>query len=161
LAAALAIMVRDCGEYKLAAQILQCPMLDDRTGKVAANRGPYGEFVWSAASNEFGWKSLLGESFGSENPSPYAVPARAPNLERLPQAYISIGSLDLFLHETLAYAGRLADAAVPVELHVYPGAFHGFERAEGAYVASSAMSNVKNFIKRVIARNERHKVVSG
>jgi acetyl esterase/lipase len=160
LAASLAIMARDRGEYKIAAQILQCPMLDDRTGRKAEGRGPYGEFVWSATSNEFGWKSLLGVSFGSEDPPLYAVPARAPNVAKLPQTFISIGSLDLFLHEALAYAGRLADAEVPIELHVYPGAFHGFERAEGAYVASSAMSNVTSFIKRVIARKDRHKEAS-
>ncbi len=159
LAASLAIMARDRGEYKLAAQILQCPMLDDRTGTAAADRGPYGEFVWSATSNEFGWKSLLGESFGSEVLSPYAVAARAPNLEKLPPTFISIGSLDLFLHEALVYAGRLADAAVPIELHVYPGAFHGFERAEGSNVAISAMNNVTNFIKRVIACNDRHEEI--
>jgi acetyl esterase/lipase len=153
LAASLAIMARDRGEYQIAAQMLQCPMLDDRTGKMATDRGPYGEFVWSAASNEFGWISLLGRSSGFERPSPYAVPARAQNLSGLPPTFISIGALDLFLHESLIYAGRLADAAVPIELHVYPGAFHGFERAEGSYVAGAAMQNVLNYIKRTIEVN--------
>lgn len=149
LAASLAIMARDRGEYPIAAQMLLCPMLDDRTGQMAADRGPYGEFVWNASSNEFGWKSLLSHSSGFKRPSPYAVPAHAQNLNGLPQTFISIGALDLFLHESLIYAGRLADAAVPIELHVYPGAFHGFERAEGSYVAGAAMQNVLNYIKRI------------
>jgi acetyl esterase/lipase len=157
LAASLALMARDRNEYRIAAQILQCPMLDDRTGTTAADRGPYGEFVWSAGSNEFGWKSLLGHSYGSDPISPYAVPARAQNLEGLPPTFISVGALDLFLHEAMIYAGRLADAGVPIELHVYPGAFHGFERAEGSYVASAAMQNVLNFIKRTIAVSETHR----
>ncbi len=38
-----------------------------------------------------------------------------------------IGGLDLFLEECLAYAARLAAAAVPIELHVLPGAYHGFD----------------------------------
>jgi acetyl esterase/lipase len=36
------------------------------------------------------------------------------------------GALDLFLEENLDYARRLIRAGVPTELHVYPGAPHGF-----------------------------------
>ena len=35
--------------------------------------------------------------------------------------------MDLFHDENIEYAQRLAQAHVPVELHVYPGAFHGSE----------------------------------
>jgi acetyl esterase/lipase len=38
-----------------------------------------------------------------------------------------IGELDLMRDENIAYAMRLLQAGVPTELHVYPGAFHGFE----------------------------------
>ena len=38
-----------------------------------------------------------------------------------------MGSQDLFLDENADYALGLARAGVPVELHVYPGAFHGSE----------------------------------
>ena len=33
--------------------------------------------------------------------------------------------MDLFVDEDIAYAQALLAANVPVELHVYPGAFHG------------------------------------
>jgi triacylglycerol lipase len=36
------------------------------------------------------------------------------------------GALDLFLEEDLEYARRLIRAGVPTELHIYPGAPHGF-----------------------------------
>ncbi len=52
---------------------------------------------------------------------------RATDLRGLPPAYISVGTRDLFVDEDIAYAGRLVDAEVAVELHVYPGAFHGAE----------------------------------
>ena len=49
----------------------------------------------------------------------------------LPPAFIAVGALDLFLEEDLEYARRLTRAGVPVELHVTPGAFHGFGVAGG------------------------------
>jgi len=44
-------------------------------------------------------------------------------------AFIAVGARDLFLEESLEYARRLARAGVPVELHVIPGAYHGFQVA--------------------------------
>ena len=52
--------------------------------------------------------------------------------------YIATGSLDLFLEEDLEYARRLIRAGVPVELHVYPGGFHGFQWARETDIARTA-----------------------
>ena len=54
-----------------------------------------------------------------------AVPARVQDLSRLPPAFIVVGSLDLFVEESIEYARRLMRAGVPTELHVLPGGFHG------------------------------------
>jgi acetyl esterase/lipase len=58
-----------------------------------------------------------------------AVPARTLDLSALPPTCITIGALDLFLEETLEYTRRLNRAGVPTELHVIPGAWHGFPMA--------------------------------
>jgi triacylglycerol lipase len=55
----------------------------------------------------------------------------------LPPAYIAVGALDLFLDEDLAYAGRLLRAGIPTELHVYPGAYHGFNMVPDAAVTKA------------------------
>ena len=98
LAAALALLARDRGEYPLAFQHLTYPMIDDRT--CVRDTHPFaGEFIWHAANNRFGWAALLGQEPGSEGVSPYAAAARAEDLSGLPPAYVSTGALDLFLEE--------------------------------------------------------------
>jgi triacylglycerol lipase len=125
-AVALAILARNRGAPPICLQLLDSPMLDDRTGS-ASDPHPYcGEFVWTAASNRFGWRSLLGIEPGTAAVPPDASPARAGDLTGLPPAFITVGALDLFVEEGLEYARRLIRSGVPAELHVIPGAFHGF-----------------------------------
>ncbi len=138
LAAALALLARDRGEYALAFQHLIFPMIDDRTC-VDPDPHPYvGEYVWTPKSNQFGWSSLLGAPPGSEGVSPYAAAARAETLAGLPPTYMATGSLDLFLEEDLEYARRLTRAGVPVELHVYPGGVHGYQWAASSDIAKAS-----------------------
>lgn len=137
LAAALALLARDRGEYRLAFQHLIYPMLDDRT----CVRDPHphaGEFIWHRANNHFGWSSLLGHEPGGANVSPFAAPARATDLAGLPPTFIGTAALDLFVDEDIDFAARLIRAGVPTELHVWPGAFHGFDLMPGARVADAA-----------------------
>jgi acetyl esterase/lipase len=136
IAAALALMVRDRGVYRLCFQLLVYPMLDDRTG-VPAN--PHvGHFVWTSDYNAFGWACYTGRKPDSPDVSAYAAPARAAELSGLPPAYVCVGTLDLFLDEDIAYAQRMMAAGVPVELQVYPGAYHAFEVAVEADVTIRA-----------------------
>jgi acetyl esterase/lipase len=150
LAAALALLVRDRGDYRLAFQHLIYPMLDDRTSAAGApDINPYaGEFVWPHASNRFGWRALLGAEPGGEDVSPYASPARAKDLAGLPPTFISTGALDLFVDEDLEYGRRLIRAGVPLELHVYPGAFHAFDFAPAADVSIRARRDSEASLKR-------------
>ncbi|HXQ13854.1 MAG TPA: alpha/beta hydrolase [Caulobacteraceae bacterium] len=125
LAAGLGLMARDRGEVPVCFQLLVYPMIDDR--EPDEPHAWVGEFIWTRQSNRFGWASILGREPGGEGVSPYAAAARADDLSGLPPTFISVGALDLFLEEDVEYARRLARAGVAVELHVYPGAFHGYQ----------------------------------
>lgn len=137
LAAALALMARDRGEYRLAFQVLTYPMLDDRT----CTREPHpcaGEFLWTPHNNRFGWSALLGHAPGAPDVSAYAAPARATDLAGLPPTFMMTGALDLFVDENAAFAQSLIRAGVPTEFHIYPGAFHAFDAWPTASVSCQA-----------------------
>lgn len=126
-AAMLALAARDRGEVPVRYQALIYPMLDDRTGSSRPARPGTGLFVWTAASNRFGWSALLGVKAGSAAVPVGMVPGRRGDLSGLPPAFIGVGTLDLFLDEDVAYAGALRAAGVPVDLSVVPAAFHAFD----------------------------------
>ncbi len=123
LAAGLALLVRDRGEIPNQFQLLIYPMIDDRIETVSSQ---WEVPIWPPSSNHFGWASYLGDLAGKEPPA-YAAPARATDLSGLPPALILVGSLDGFHDEDIEYAKRLNHAGVHTELHVYPGAPHGFD----------------------------------
>jgi triacylglycerol lipase len=150
LAAALALMARDRGGPPISFQHLTYPMIDDRTC-IDPDPHPYvGEFVWTAERNRFGWTSLLGRAPGDPDIPAYAAAARATDLTGLPPTFISVGALDLFLEENLEYARRLTRAGVPVELHVYPGAFHGFGAATEARTTLAAARDSREALRRAM-----------
>src|SRR5438309_1501151 len=131
-------------------RVLIYPMIDDRTA-VRKDLHPYvGEFVWTQENNYFGWRSLLGEEPGTADVSPYAAAARAADVSGLPPTYISVGGLDLFLEENMIYADRLSRAGVPVELHMYPRAYHGFYRVTNARVTKQGEHDNREALRRFL-----------
>jgi acetyl esterase/lipase len=120
LAAALAFMARDRGEVSVVLQLLSYPMLDDRA--VASKPTAHNYRMWNERANRFAWAAYLGDA----DPD-VAVPARRADLAGLPQAWIGVGTEDLFYDEILTYAQRLRDADVPCHVELARGAFHIFD----------------------------------
>ena len=154
MAASLALLTRDRGEVSLIFQLLIYPMLDDRTGSLARAQPVGGEFVWTPAHNRFAWAALLGHEPDDTTPA-YAAAARADDLHGLPPAFLSIGALDLFIDENLEYARRLIAAGVPTEMHVFPGAYHVFDKVLTARNALVARNRVRAALRRAFNRDGR------
>jgi acetyl esterase/lipase len=130
LAAAVALAARDRGAPQVAFQLLLYPVLDDRLTTWSV-REMVDTPMWDAPSTVHMWRHYLGDRAGTDGVSPYAAPARAADLEGglrgLPPAYVLACGLDPLRDEDIDYAQRLMAAGVSVELHVVPGAFHGFD----------------------------------
>ncbi|MEW2506987.1 alpha/beta hydrolase [Amycolatopsis sp. NPDC047767] len=126
LAAAVALLSRDRGGPALLGQLLLYPMLDDRNDTPSSFQMA-GLGVWDRTANDIGWTALLGSARGGPDVSPYAAPARAADLSGLPPAFLDVGTAETFRDEVLTYATRLLQAGVQTELHVWPGAYHGFD----------------------------------
>jgi acetyl esterase len=134
LAAATALLARDRGGPPVCFQLLQIPELDDRlqTGSMLAfDDTP----LWNRPLAVQSWQAYLGPLYGSADVPAYAAPARADDLSGLPPAYISTAENDPLRDEGITYAQRLLQAGVSVELHQFPGTFHG-----SALVTTAAVS---------------------
>lgn len=150
LAAGTALLARDRGLPRLSHQLLICPMLDDRF-KTHSSQMLDGEGVWDRNDNLYGWTALLGERRGGPDVSPYAAPARAEDLAGLPRTYIDVGSVETFRDEALTYAGRLCEAGVLVDLHLWGGGFHGFDAlGPHAAVSRATVAARDEFIRRAL-----------
>jgi acetyl esterase/lipase len=149
LAAGLALLARDRGAPPIAFQLLDCPMLDDR--QITPSSQLDGLPVWSRESNAFGWRAYLGDLHGTDEVPYTAAPARATDLRGLPPAFVSVGSVDGFRDEDVDYALRLNQAGVPCELHVYPGAPHGYQLAASSRVARDARDDATVWLGRQVA----------
>jgi acetyl esterase/lipase len=132
LAAGLAIMARDRGGPNISFQFLVFPMLDHRN-ETPSSQAITDTRVWNRGANLVGWAAYLD---AADTVTPYASPAIAEDLSGLPPAYINVGTVDMFLDEDMAYAQALQRAGVPVELQLYPGAFH----ASSVLVTDSPLS---------------------
>jgi acetyl esterase/lipase len=150
LAASLVLLARDRGEVPVAFQLLDCPMLDDRQITVSSQLD--GLPVWSRESNAYGWRSYLGDLYGSADIPYTAVPARAEDLSGLPPAFVSVGGVDGFLDEDITFAMRLNHAGVPAELHVYPGACHGYQMAAESEIARQSRRDIDDWLTRQLSQ---------
>jgi len=139
IAAGVALLARDRG-LRLARQILIYPMLDDRNTVPDPALTPFA--TWTYANNFTGWSALLGRDLGTSNVSSLAAPSRADALAGVAPAYIEVGELDIFRDEDIEYARRLGAAGVSIELHVHPGAPHGYDvMAAGSELAKRSTAD--------------------
>lgn len=143
LAAGLALRARDQQGPPIHFQLLNQPALDDRLETWSARK--FTETPWSYREKlAMTWRYYL----GSTPATPYAAPARATDLSGLPPAYVATAEFDPVRDEAIAYAQRLLQAGVSVELHQWPGTFHGSQAIMSADVSQRQLTEVTAALRR-------------
>ncbi len=134
LAAVVALLARDDGGPRFAMQALVYPATDMAADTASHLR--YGEghlltreaILWFRANylrdaaDEADWR---------------ASPLRAPDLSRLPPAYVITAGFDPLVDEGRAYADRLQAAGVAVTYECFEGMIHGFVTMGGVIAAAN------------------------
>jgi len=123
LAAAAALRARDEGGPPLALQALVYPTTDAACDTESMARNGSGYFL-TADAMLMSWGLYAPDADARANP--YACPMRAADVAGVAPAVVITAEYDPLVDEGEAYAKRLADAGVAVELTRYDGMIHGF-----------------------------------
>jgi acetyl esterase len=146
IAAAVALRARDEQGPPICYQLLNQPQLDDRQETWSARN--FTDTPWMTRDKLAAtWRHYL----GSAPASPYAAPARAADLSGLPPAYIATAEFDPLRDEAIAYALRLLHAGGSVELHQWPGTFHGSHAILSAAISQRQITELIAALRRALA----------
>jgi acetyl esterase/lipase len=146
LAAAVALRARDHHGPPIRFQLLNQPELDDRQQTWSARQ--FTDTPWMTRDKLAAtWRHYL----GAQPASAYAAPARAADLSGLPAAYVATAEFDPLRDEAITYALGLLRAGVPVELHQWPGTFHGSQAILSAEISQRQNAELAAALRRAPA----------
>jgi acetyl esterase len=144
LAAVVALRARDRG-LPLALQVLVYPVTDYDLDRDSYREHGVGLNL-SKAKMDWYWGLYMN---GGDPLHAEASPIRAAHLAGVAPAVMVTASHDILRSECDAYAERLREAGVPVELHHYDGMIHGFLRMPALVdEASRAVDEIAAALRR-------------
>jgi acetyl esterase len=147
LSAAVALRARDQQGPPIRFQLLNEAILDDRQQTWSARN--FTDTPWNTRAVR---AATWGHYLGSQPATPYAAPARADDLSGLPPAYVATAEFDPNRDEGIDYALRLLQAGVSVELHQWPGTFHGSLALQSADVSQRQLAELAAALRRALAQ---------
>jgi len=146
IAAGAALRARDDQGPPIRFQLLNQPALDDR--QETWSQRNFTDTPWMNRDKvAAAWRHYLGSAPATR----YAAPARAEDLSGLPPAYIASAELCPNRDENIAYAQRLLQAGVSVELHQWAGTFHGSQAIPSAEVSQRQIAELGAVLHRALA----------
>ncbi|MEY2424250.1 MAG: acetyl esterase [Acidimicrobiaceae bacterium] len=152
LTAGTVLLARDRGGPPVCFQFLGIPELDHRLDTTSM-RTFVDTPMWHRGSAIKSWAMYLGPDHDGEV-SQYASPSLAADLRGLPPAYVTTMEFDPLRDEGILYALRLLEAGVNVELHNFPGTFHGSALIPFVAVSRRASEELLVALRRGLELNE-------
>jgi acetyl esterase len=123
LAAIMAQRARDRNGPQIALQVLIYPVTDANFERPSYTH-PENQLMLTRDGMVWFWDHYLPDAKRRNEPD--ASPLHAKDLTGLPPAVVLTAEHDVLCDEGEAYANRLSEAGVPVEVKRYPGQMHGF-----------------------------------
>jgi acetyl esterase len=120
LAAVVALLARDRGGPPLVFQWLDVPATDLTLSQPSIDRLGHGYGLTKPEMEAY----IAAYLRGADPTDPYVSPLHCDDLSGLPPALVMIAEYDPLRDDGLAYAARLREAGVPVELHDLDGLTH-------------------------------------
>ena len=150
LAAAISLLAGEVEGLDIALQVLIYPPLSARA---THSDDPGSGRAFDARSMAWCWKHYLAD--GADGLDRRASPLLAPALAGLAPALLITAEHDPLRDECEAYAARLAQAHVPVELHRFSGSEHGFVASAELAHARAARSLIAERLREAFRHSER------
>ena len=135
LAAAIALAMRDAGGATFDVQALLYPAVDLREGATYPSRSRNADPTLNADQLGTYIDDYAG---GSDLSDPRISPLAADSVANVPPALIVVQSVDPLRDEAVAYADRLREAGVRVELMEFDNMTHGFVHLSALVPAAAA-----------------------
>ncbi|MEL6349260.1 MAG: alpha/beta hydrolase fold domain-containing protein [Myxococcota bacterium] len=151
LTASLSQIVRDRSLTEPLFQMLIYPVTSNRLDSDSMVNMPDAP-VWGAENARKSWSKYLQ---GHDTPPKYASPLETEDFSGLPPAYIEPCEFDVLRDEGVAYAHRLREAGIPVELNVTKGTIHAFDLNRDSAITQDALSRRVRALRQAFARVEQ------
>ncbi len=123
LAAAVCQKARDKGLPMPILQMLFYPVTDNAMTHKSMDEYAMGS--WSKTANRHMWNMYLKK--GDHGQLRFAAPLQSDNFADLPDSYVEVCEMDCLRDEGIAYAEKMKEAGVMVELHQVDRAYHGYD----------------------------------
>lgn len=131
---------------RISYQLLVYPVIDRSMSSPSA-RTFIDSPIWRPSLSRRMWTYYLRDGEGGP-----VDPASCKDLHGLPPAYIEVAEFDSLRDEGIAYAKRLEEAGVDVELSVVKGACHGYDFMAHSPVAMESMKRRCVALSKVFKR---------
>lgn len=147
LAAAVTLMARDRGGPHISYQLLIYPVTAPEHESPHQSYVDNGEgYMTTRGDMRWFWEHYV--TSVEQARDPYASPLLADDLAGLPPGMVITAEFDPLRDEGIAYAERLQNAGVDIELKVFSGAIHGFFWMNGVMdTGHELLEDLANFIK--------------